>query len=267
MKMEKDIVDIIAEKEFIQLTENEKLELQEFCKTEEEYNQLKSVFASVNALPIEKRTPKSETKKDLDALFAQTYPKAAPIWYNSVLAVLIPKEKPFYRQPLLQVAAVALLIFLAVPLFNHQLVEEKNVVAKEDVKVTEQELVETKTSDNHETDLEPTENEVINEVNEQEQVIKENTLPMIDDVQRSKVSSRNAVEKDEEQAPIVSHFFDVAESDVVAEDSFQGNGAASPGVNHPDGIYLDEQRLTPKESLSISASESEDLLDLLTATF
>ena len=116
--MEKDIVDIITEKEFIELTPEEKKEILEYCGGEDEFYQMKSVFAGVGGMSFDNPKPSSDTKKSLDNLFNEKYPKVTPVWYMSALAVVIPKDKPFIQQPLLKVAAIGLLFVLLVPFFN-----------------------------------------------------------------------------------------------------------------------------------------------------
>ncbi|MFT6243603.1 MAG: hypothetical protein ACJA0U_000933 [Salibacteraceae bacterium] len=122
--MEKDLVDIIMEKSYIELSANEKAELNEYCGSESEYNQMRDVFQGVEGMKFESFTPKKETKESLDSLFDSSFPKVAPIWYMSVLATIVPKEKVVYRQPLVQIAAIGLLIFLAYPFFNSDVAGE-----------------------------------------------------------------------------------------------------------------------------------------------
>ncbi len=255
--MERDIIDIITEKEFIQLTASEKTEMQEFCKTEEEFNQMKAVFASINSLPEENLTPKATTKKDLDALFVQTYPKAAPIWYNSVLTVLIPKEKPFYRQPLLQVAAVALLIFLAVPLFNNPIGKEVVQVAENKIENTEQDVVEA-AEESKMSNLE------VKKEMEEEAFLDDN-------ISSSLSENESFTTTDENSLDTRSFFNEEASSEPVPVVAFMDTeidraDADSEDFTHPDGVFAGNGN-APSSTLSFSAAETEDLLDLLTTTF
>lgn len=153
--MEKDLVDIVMEKSYIELSAGEKAELNEFCNSESEYNQLKDVFLGVEMMQFDAPTPKKETKESLDSLFDSTHPRVTPVWYMSALAVIIPKEKSIHRQPLLQIAAVALLIFIAFPYFqtdvqdsSPQLAELKKTEAAPEVKNTDFKTVEVPTEDN-----------------------------------------------------------------------------------------------------------------------
>lgn len=138
--MKKDLIDTIMEKEFHELNAAELEEIQEFCATEEEFNQAREVFISVEAMTFEQPTPKAETKQRLDELFVQTYPKVAPIWYMSVAAVIVPKEKPIYRQPLMQIAAIGLLFLLVYPVWNADVVTTKptSEMASAEIAPTEQ---------------------------------------------------------------------------------------------------------------------------------
>ena len=116
--MKKDLIDTIMEKDFIELSNAERKELEEFCTTESEYIHMKEVFISVEAMPLDNPTPRKETKEKLVELFASTYPKAAPIWYSSVGAFIVRKNQPIHRQPLMQIAAVGLLLLLIYPIWN-----------------------------------------------------------------------------------------------------------------------------------------------------
>jgi hypothetical protein len=118
----------------------------ELCSNEEEFIHMKQVFSQMSGFTEETITPKAETKESLDALFAQTYPRATPVWYSSILAVIVPKEKPIYRQPLMQLAAVALLLLLVVPLFNQDLVLQEPRMAKLEVPSESTEVVQDENS-------------------------------------------------------------------------------------------------------------------------
>ncbi len=141
--MERDYLDIIKEKEFIALNALEREEIAEVCATEEEFNSMKAMLLQIDAVAAEPIIPNAKTKQSLDSLFAQTYPKAAPLWYNNVFAVIVPKEKPIYRQPLAQIAAAFFIFWMVFPFFNEPLVQENKQVAKVEMKEIEQPVEET----------------------------------------------------------------------------------------------------------------------------
>ncbi|HIP31304.1 MAG TPA: hypothetical protein EYG86_00935 [Crocinitomicaceae bacterium] len=256
--MERDIIDIITEKKFIQLTASEKTEMQEFCKTEEEFNQLKSVFASVNAMPIKNPTPNPQTKKDLDALFVQTYPKVAPIWYNSVLAVVIPKDKPFYRQPMLQVAAVALLLFLAVPMFKNTMITEPVQVAENKIDNSEEDIAESNSNSQAK----------VTEVKSEEELTEEE-VSIGDDLVSSFSEDVQTAMQEEANSSVTRSIISNADAPAIvsfAEPDVRPAGNDSEDFMHPDGVFAGNGS-APTSTLSFSAAETEDLLDLLTVTF
>lgn len=233
--MEKDIVDIVKEKAFIELSEHERAELKEFCATEDEYNHLKHVFMSVEAMPANDPQPKKETKDQLDHLFHQTHPKSAPVWYNSVLTVIIPKEKPIYRQPLLQVAAVALLVLLTVPLFNSNLTNTSDKLA-----VVDMELLEEK------DEVEVVTNEV---VSEDQPELKEEEI----------ATNHELLQERNQQIT----FTDMSEDEISVAPVTAMN--AEPAVSdHPDGVFVGSVETI---SYSIPTNEQPELLDLLTTAF
>lgn len=223
--MKKDLIDTIMEKEFHALTDVEREELKSYCASEDEYNQMKDVFLGVEQMTWEYPKPKAETKQRLDDLFDSTYPKAAPVWYSSVLAVVIPKEKPIYRQPLAQIAAVALLALLLVPFWNS---DSEVVKPNATPQVAQVEQKPDKTQDVPYVKPEP-----VVETKEDPVIFKEDT-----DVRSG-------------STPVL-----VASATPSTESS--SAGAATPGSNHPDGVFI---------AVSQPANESPEMFDLLTATF
>jgi hypothetical protein len=245
--MERDVIDIITEKEFHQLTKDELTQVSELCSNENEFVQMKQVFGQLANASEGIVTPKTETKASLDELFAQTYPKSSPVWYNSILAVVVPKEKPFYRQPLMQLAAVALLLLLVIPMFNNDLVVPNNKMAKA------------------ETPAELTEDIEVN--------VPEIETEMVEMEEDSEVNNQVTIESDSDTREVIEDEF--LSDDVVSQpisttligERFVSSASESPvpASNHPDGIFVGGRE--PNVSTSISALDSEDLLDLLTTTF
>lgn len=259
-------MDIVKEKEFIELTATERAELGELCSSEDEFNQVKAMFAGIGAMDWSNPAPKAETKESLDHLFAQKYPKAAPVWYNAPLAVVAPKGKPFYRQPLVQAAAVGLLIFLAYPFIGSNVMTSDN----SQVAVLEQENT---TSEQNKNDVKPEENlnespemdgkeqvkstvETRRELFEKEEVLTEAMSPS---VASSPVSSK--------PTRSVDLFAGIsAQGNELKDSQASGSGgdlASQPGSNHPDGIFIGDE----KEIFSVPASREPAVFDLLTSTF
>ena len=242
--MERDYLDIIKEKEFIALSASELKEVAGICSTEEEYNAMKAMMLQIDGVTAAPLTPDPKTKESLDGLFAQTYPKASPIWYNSVLAVIIPKEKPVYRQPLVQIAAAFLIFWMVFPFFNQSLVQENKQMAKLEKK-TEQPVIEGVLEDS-----------------KQEIVQQEKELQLTNDVVSDiRISENISTRTIEENRPSPMMF----EAE-VAEISFaEDKMVAAEASMHPDGIFLGGTNNAV--AFAQTGRESQDLLDLLTATF
>lgn len=248
--MERDVMDIIKDKEYIELTTSERAELGELCATEDEFNQVKSMFASINAINWSNPAPKAETKQRLDHLFAETYPKAVPVWYNAPLAILVPKGKPFYRQPLVQAAAVGLLIFLAYPFVNPDVMDAKaNQVAtleKEDPTLKKRDTdKKSETKKNQETPTAAKNLEL-----DQNQTIKSITAQVS---KPSKFLSNGS-------ADMRSDLSESKDSRIVGNSE---TTTIKPGSTHPDGIFMGDRA----EIFSVPASRQPEVFDLLTSTF
>ena len=236
--MKKDLIDTIMEKEFHALSAQEREELQSFCATEEEYNQMKEVFASMENQKWEHPTPKAETKQRLDDLFDTTYPKASPIWYASAFTVILPKGKPLHRQPLAQIAAIGLLFLLTVPFWNTDVSVEKDApqIAQLDVVATP------------------------NGNGTQEQNNQDMSAPA--KVSKSEARVDQSKKTSSVSSDILSQQRDVVLAQVPPVASNDGESRvemdADERLDHPDGVYV---------ALSQPASEAPEMLDLLTATF
>lgn len=259
--MERDVMDIIKDKEFIELTASERTELGELCATEDEFNQVKSMFAGMSAINWSNPTPKAETKERLDHLFAQKHPKAAPIWYNVPLAILAPKGKPFYRQPLVQAAAVGLLIFLAYPFVNSDVMEAKtNQVASVEEKDTtlkekDTEKMESPIQEGEEAEETTTATRNLNGVDDQNvkssATVSQKPAPMVAAAPLRTLDAMSFGSAD---------VFELKDSELA---SVSESGAAKPGSTHPDGVFMEYRA----EIFSAPASREPAVFDLLTSTF
>jgi hypothetical protein len=245
--MERDVMDIVRDKEFIELSAADRTDLGELCSSEEEYNQIKSMFVGISAMDWSNPAPKVETKERLDSLFAQKYPKAAPVWYNAPLAVIAPKGKPFYRQPLVQAAAVGLLMFLAYPFVNADVMDAKtNQVADLDTEMTSLE-------ESNKHDKEDLENSDVIDANEFENKVS--------DVKKELVSNKPESIVSDVPADIITITTAVSAEPALVFSTT--SGAAELGSTHPDGIFVGDIA----EIISTPASHEPAVFDLLTSTF
>ncbi len=240
--MEKDTVEYIKNKSFFELSPKEKEGMKDLFTTEEEFNEIKALFIQMDGLSAESFKPSENVKESLDDVFVHQY---AATQSRSFLALIVSKNKPIYRQPLVQLAAMALLLLLVVPVFNSPLVEETIQVA------------ELKKGGGIETN---NRNEVKSE--NVEEIKSRNELNL--DVENSEIQLDQLVEKKTVkmkvlQPQILPGPVGPIPSPVLIE------APLKMGFNHPDGIYQEEKEVVA--FTSVSAQESSDLLDLLTTTF
>lgn len=242
--MEKELVDLIAEKNFDQLNATEREALGEWCASEEEFQEMKDLFFGLEVLKNENRmSPKQETKNSLDDIFASTHAEPKTIlWYNTVWLTVYPKEKAVFRRPLIQMAAAVVLLVLISPLFFQTAIETGKVkTAKNEVKPTEEPKIE-------------------NELEKQTDVKVESTLV-----------SNTAISQDVDKEVLVAQVEDLPSTEIIdglkREDvefaSVAPSVAAGTAFDHPDGIFKEEKTI----AFSQAAKDQPGFLDLLTATF
>lgn len=239
--MEKELVNTVLEKEFNELSSNERIALNDYCTSEEEFEQLKMVFLSVEALKkSETIEPRTKTKSSLDEIFAQKHGhKPRAIWYNSALVVLYPKEKAFVKRPLVQIAAIGLLFLLAYPLINSTKIQGQTETQLAEVKVEKQNVKPSSVK---------TSNPVPASINEESAI-------------EPKIQTRT-----EEVQPIYEDVM-VATAEMSVEEYLsepEAVFAAAPAMaERPDGIYTGSTAVT----FSQPASAQPQVFDLLTSTF
>lgn len=134
---------IILEKEYHQLTTDEKLAVNDFIANEQEYNDFKLMLSAVKAqLKDEKEIiPNPAIKAKLVADFEKFIPVTSLNNSNRGLVYFFPKEKSFFNKPGVQVlmaaAGIALLIGFA---FNMNFENSVNNVAQIEKPSNKQEL-------------------------------------------------------------------------------------------------------------------------------
>ena len=261
--MERDVMDIVKEKEFIELSAAERAELGELCSSEEEFNQMKAMFAGIGAMDWSNPAPKAETKESLDHLFAQKHPKAAPVWYNAPLAVLRPKGKPFYRQPLVQAAAVALLVFMAYPFMKSNVMtsDTAQVAALDEESTSEMKDAETQVEERLDESKEL-------DVTEQDDALVETRKEIVSPNVEGVTSTPNQPLSDDPTSfhTTTALTFATTEATSIKELAVSGTAgdvAFETGSTHPDGVFIGDKT----EVFSSPASREPAVFDLLTSTF
>lgn len=232
--MEKDIFDIIREKEFAELSLSECEELNSLCSNEKEYDQIRSLLTGVAGIQKESLVPDASVKEKLDDLFYTQFPKTVQTSYAGETNTGATQIR-WFKSPLVRIAAVLAILLLAYPFF-------RNSFQNDSTKLAENKVF-TKTDEKQDV----------------QQTITEKSTKSGQET-RSFVQPENHLMRDE-----LSLSPSIASED---KDAFYPEGASvTSGMAyvHPDGIYdaLDSE----SESVSLSADEMLSVLDLLTVTF
>lgn len=240
------MINIIYDKQYFELTPDELAEISEFCDGEDSFNQIKEVFVAVEALKYPKETPSPEIKQSLDDLFLEKHRGTSAIWYSSMLSIVAPKEKPMHRQPLAQIAAVAVIVFLTFPLWNvsENRVEKISLAEMKKNEVSQSELNEKVSDDGS---VEAGEYNVISKLNKE--------------VNITPTSEISAPEEDVNDEVFL---------DMAMEEELNGSAtpmAPSSTVSQPHSDILFESESSLSSTYSVSAADKPEILDLLTATF
>ena len=111
--MEKELIDIIKTKKFVELSSTEKANLSEWVQTEEDFESMKFLYLGMEEM-LEENYPSENVKSSLDKLFAETHPQ--PSFFAGLFLFLFPPQKSLWFKPGFQIGtslAFAFLIFFA----------------------------------------------------------------------------------------------------------------------------------------------------------
>lgn len=130
--MTKEVEDIINNKSFSELTNDERSRLGELAENEEEYANVKWFLASATTSFQSSKisaSPKVKTKV-MEHLANERNRKG--FWLNSVGVILMPTEKPLYKKPLIQFGVAAALIVGFLAYMNNPGLDENLAVVDAD---------------------------------------------------------------------------------------------------------------------------------------
>lgn len=247
------MTDLFREKTFQELNAEEREQLSELCESEEDFEQMRNLFVGLESMKTEKFIPRQETKASLDAIFAAQTKQRPVYWYNTVLVVLYPQDKPVQRRPIVQVAAAILFVALIVPFLNNDAIVPSN---KQLAKVSVKEQSKKVGSTNKKSPASSN-----NEAARIEQMVGSEVKEIYgeDRIQDSEISedllltSRGVMEAEESR---------MEELSVAAPAVAAGALAKMEVFDHPDGIFSGTVITYSK-----SVKQQPAVLDLLTAAF
>jgi hypothetical protein len=235
--MEKELTDLFSEKRYNDLSLDEKEQLTDLCASEEEFEQMRQVFSAIQMSKDETFHPKKETKDSLDELFASVHaPQRKVFWMQTAWLLVYPEDKPFIRKPLVQFAALGILLLLTVPfLLQDNLVDQKSYTAK--------------VGENQKSAVtKPTESSAISD-----SVVESSPTNTVNNRASQPVLSTTLIEQNGQVSwPSNDAFFDEVARTSTAVTEF----------DHPDGEFKGVAA-----AFSCSALDQPGVLDLITATF
>ena len=267
--MNKELVEIVVNKSFVELSMNEKEQLFEWCSDEEGFDQLKNVFIEVELMKKQSaENVRPSTKAQLDLLFTEKYKVGGTARWNSSTGKLIyPFDKPFHRRPIIQIAALLLLLLLVFPLLmKNKEISTISQLAKNEVKEGKRKVI------NPISKKYPK----VNSANsEEDRIISTKRQSTAEDLKREKSriesisdnstqSEKNVIEND---IPYSIDSYLSENSNQVSPSVASASAADSKNQfssSQPDGLY---REVNNGVNFSKSISEIPSVLDLLSVTF
>jgi hypothetical protein len=264
--MEDQLMEIFKRNSFSELTKKELENFKELFSTEEEFEDLKSFYVQLDAYKTNQPFGTHYmTKGNLDELFAKEHSK------KGIIQRLFPSDKPFYFNPILQVAALLVVVFVIYQLNKETTIDEPQLAVLE-------------THENKETKIKSVENKESTFKNEEakENVksnpIKSNKNQMKDSRKFSSVS-QSTVEMDFEDElfkgeDVASYKWDEESKNSITSSSIASSNYEEWSLSRKvaldsDGILENEKpsMISDKKASNQSAKLQTALFDLLTPVY
>jgi|GEM_PF-3247615 hypothetical protein len=255
--MDEKMLEIINLKSFSELTEAEKNEFRELFSSEEEFEALKQFYGNFEGYKKSQNySTHYMTKGSLDELFASEYPN------QGIVKRLFPSNKPFYMNPILQIAA-AILVVLLVYNFNREENEKPQLASdtklrnnvKKVQKIIQQESEGSDTSESKS-----------NSTNSRNPLKLDNTSLLASN-QRAFASSMNKESAMEDR----KLYKDLNDQEHSSSTSLISTNASLAGVSIESDNYFTNDRILLKseerKSTRKAVNNQLDLLDLLTPIY
>lgn len=255
--MDDKILEILNKKSFSELSEAEKHEFWELFSTEDEFEALKQFYGNFEGYKkSQNHSTHYMTKGSLDELFISEYPK------QGIFKRLFPSDKPLYLNPIVQIAAVVLVVLLVYNLKEDEINKPQlaTVTKPKDDKKVEKPVQKT---ENRETDLQnKMKNNTKLNFTEEPRTDKNSVL-----VARN---SRGAVSNEFNSEPETFPNKDLKNGDnsQSLEYTYTTEDASSISAQSDDISFEDlNNKSLERKSTKKSVNNQNDLLDLLTPVY
>jgi hypothetical protein len=257
--MDEKMLEIINLKSFSELTEAEKNEFRELFSSEEEFEALKQFYGNFEGYKKSQNySTHYMTKGSLDELFASEYPN------QGIVKRLFPSNKPFYLNPILQIAAVVLVILLVYNLKEDEINRPQLATVKKSQDKRKVEQQQQRNVNN----LRATQNTIQNEIQSNftdDQTTDKNPILIAR-------NSKGAVSKDFNSDPESGTFSNDDLNDVeyfhsigytYTTETASSISAQSEDISMEEVSFKTNERKSSKKSVN----NQKDLLDLLTPVY
>jgi hypothetical protein len=166
--MENHIKQIIQNYQYYELDETQKDLVSKWASNSDEFDALKRTFIATEAMGKDEVNP--TIKQRLDVRFAEKHKNERLVWYNKLWIFLWPEDTQLYKRPLLQFAAICLIVVFTIPFFPNL---EKQQLAMNEKKqeVQQEEQAPTDKTVDRKNDSERTE-DILNEEKEAEVLVE-----------------------------------------------------------------------------------------------
>lgn len=255
--MEANDFDTIFNKTFHQLTDTEKLEMEDLFTTEEEFLNMKFMLEAIHSnlnQQNENIAPNPKLKSNLDHLFHQTYQNKGVLWYNAIPTFFIAREKKWHQQNLIRIAAVLAVLVITIPFWKTDLKSDEALLSK--VEQVQDEQKNKSKSNLNDTKKSP-----------DKIILNSNSIASKNDLKdkysthpESKVYNYSDIEelKSEDFRESNSEDIKITEPSIVM--------AGASFKDHPDGIFVEAKNDKTINNVFTLAGKT-NYLDLLTPTF
>lgn len=181
--MEDNIENIIIAKSYFELDHKERELIKEWASCEDEYNQLKSVFLATDLFKEQQEEELNPTiKQRLDVRFKEKYDRERLVWYNKLWLFLWPENTGVVRKPLLQLAAVGMVVLIVTPFLFQSSPSDQRLAMNEKIPQEEKGEVEQESKNDKGVEIDGDESSTTKEP-------KISSKESLDDLERTPVMS------------------------------------------------------------------------------
>lgn len=131
--------DIIVNKSYLELTENEKSLVSEWVKNEDEFNVMKEFLSQTKQLAETQKIQASSSVRENVFSYLHESPIKKNNFFQRFLLFLFPVEKPFYRYPSFQFACMFVLFFGVFKLIDSPMNPDNNLAVHTEEKKSAEE--------------------------------------------------------------------------------------------------------------------------------